>query len=131
MPRAVLISMWLFLGGIAAGFVLNRFEPTTRWPNTPSVPVLIAAIVLAVAAVCALAFIALRTYQGRNWARWTQLFLLVVGLPEAIWQLLGQVAVAPIMTSFEAVVLCSQIVAVAFLFTPTSNLWYRRANSAC
>ena len=127
MPRTVRVSLWLLLAGIAAGFALAPFEPTP-WPATPPMPVLIATIVLGAALLGALAFVALRTYQGRNWARWLQLALLVVVLPGAARHLLDDLGSAPAVTSIHAAILCAQIASVALLFTPTSNSWYRDAS---
>ena len=127
MPRTVRVSLWLLLAGVAAGFALAPFEPTP-WPATPPMPVLIATIVLGAALFGALAFVALRTYQGRNWARWLQLALLAVVLPGAVRHLLEELGSAPAVTLIHAAILCAQIASVALLFTPTSNSWYRDAS---
>jgi hypothetical protein len=128
MPRSVRLSLWLFLGGVALGFAMFPFDPR-QWPPRPEAPVLIIAIFLGAALFGALAFVALRTYQGRNWARWVQLVLTVAALPGAIRDAIAHLGGAPVITTIYAAIFCAEIVAVALLFTRTSSLWYRHASA--
>jgi hypothetical protein len=128
MPRSVRLSLWLFLGGVALGFAMIPFDPRP-WPPRPEAPVFITAIFLGAALFGALAFVALRTYQGRDWARWVQLVLAVVALPGAIRDAVAHLAGAPVITTIYAAIFCAEIVAVALLFTRAASLWYRHAST--
>jgi hypothetical protein len=128
MPRSVRLSLWLFLGGVAVGFAMIPFDPRP-WPPRPEAPVFITAVFLGAALFGALAFVAVRTYQGRNWARWVQLVLAIAALPGAIRDALAHLGGAPLSTTIYAAIFCAESVAVALLFTRSSSLWYRHASA--
>jgi hypothetical protein len=129
MPNSVRLSLWLFLAGVAVSFAMIPFDPGP-WPPRPEIPVLIPAVLLGAVVFGGMAFVALRTYQGRNWARWVQVILTVAALPAATRDTAAHLGASPAVTTIHAAIFCTTIVAAVLLFTPTSNLWYRRAPSS-
>ncbi|HKQ30869.1 MAG TPA: hypothetical protein VJS66_06255 [Burkholderiales bacterium] len=63
---------------------------------------------------------------GRNWARITLLALFVLGLPFAIQPLLQSLASQPVFGALGVVQMAAQITALALLFRPESNAWFRK-----
>lgn len=127
MPPSVRASLWLFLADMAVSFAIIPFDPM-QWPPRPATPVLVATILVGLSFFGALAFVALRTYQGRNWARWIQLVLIVLPLPRSIRDAAVHLGDATVFDTIHAALYCTAIIAVALLFTPTSNSWYRHAS---
>jgi hypothetical protein len=129
MPRLVRTSLWLLIGGFAVGLALTPFDPRP-WPALPDRSTLITAIVLGIAILWLLLFIAWQTYQGRNWARWVQLITQVAATPSFVRDLGAHVGTAPIISCIYAVVFITEAAAVLLLFTPPANLWYHQSSIA-
>jgi hypothetical protein len=128
MPRVVRASLWLLIAGYLVGLAVTPFDPRPR-PRIPDTTTLITAIVLGIAIVWLIVFFALRTYQGRNWARWVQLTTLVAATPSFIRDTSAQFGIAPAVGSIHVLLFITGAVSVALLFTPTANLWYRQLST--
>jgi hypothetical protein len=126
MPRAVRASLWLLVGGFAAGLVVAPFDPRP-WPKWTAVPDPIAAVVTGFALIGVLVFIALRTYQGNNWARWVQLIGFLAAIPSFLRDAGARFGAAPVVSFIYVVLFASELAGVALLFTPVANRWYRRS----
>ena len=132
MPTIVKVSLWMFLASIAAGPIIGFLNPTPL-PSLPpdSGPTLVSAILFFfVPFFCVIGFIAYCTYRRRNWARWVFAAFTAFGAWAYQKTLTADFSVHLLIGVLEAVVLFVQIGAVALLFTPASNQWYRAPASA-
>jgi hypothetical protein len=128
MPRPVRASLWLLIGGYLVGLAIASFD-AGQWARTPDRQTLITAIIVGIAIVWLIVFVALRTYQGRNWARWVQLITQVAAFPSFIREIGALFGIAPVVSSVYALLFATQAVSVALLFTPTASLWYRQLSA--
>jgi hypothetical protein len=132
MPKIVKVSLWMFLASIAAGPIIGFLNPTPV-PSLPpdSGPTLTLAVLLFfVPFFGVIAFIAYCTYRGRNWARWVFAAFTAFGAWAYLKTLSADLSVHLLIGVLEAAVLLVQVGAVALLFAPASNQWYRAPASA-
>ena len=128
MPRPVRLSLILLLGGYLLGLALSPFDPRP-WPKLPDRSTFIIALLLGAALVWLILFIAMRAYQGRNWARWVQLVSQVAAMPSFVTHLGPQMGAAPLVSSLYALIFVAEVVSVALLFTPAASHWYHERGS--
>jgi hypothetical protein len=124
MPRVARVSLWLLIAGYLVELAVTPFDPRP-WPTFTDTRALITAIVLGIAIIWVITFIALRTYQGRTWARWVQLITLVGATPSFVREVDAQFGIAPVVCSIHILLFVTGAVSVALLFTPTASVWYR------
>lgn len=124
MPRPVRASLWLLVCGYVLGLALSPFDPRP-WPRIPDRWTFVVALLLGALILWLIVFIALRTYQGRNWARWVQLVTQVAAIPSFVRDLGLHFGAAPIVSSCYALIFMAEVLAVSLLFTPVANQWYR------
>jgi len=126
MPASVRTSLRLFLLGLAVSIAIIPFD-RRPWPPMPPAAAVVIAVISGVVIFGLLAFVLVRTYQGRNWARWVLLVLLLLAVPGTLRDAAGYFRGASVVTIVHASIFCLNVAAVALLFTRTSNLWYRNA----
>jgi hypothetical protein len=130
MPSPVRISMWLlsvtYMGGLVEGFFDRQRLP--RLPGDQDrlmfAMALIAVAVLVILLAAVFFFIVQSMTRGKNWARYLLAILLLLEAPYA-WQIPGNFAGASTNPVMEETLWLIQCVAIALLFLPASNHWFR------
>jgi hypothetical protein len=125
MPRAVRVSLWLFIGSAIASPLVACLDPRPLrlFPAGAN----LAALVVATFFLGLLIFIAYSAYRRQNWARWVLAILGVAALATDIPSLARDLAVVPLVGMLETTVACCQTASLVLLFVPKANHWYRSA----
>lgn len=133
-PMTVRVAMWLLVATYIAGLVLTIFDrrPLPRFSGDQDQ--LIRGAALGAAALIAIPFAALFLFilqsmtRGKNWPRFVLVGLTALEAFYAL-QLPGNQAGPPPAPYLNAILWLVQCAAVAFLFLPSSNRWYRAMSS--
>jgi hypothetical protein len=126
MPRTVRASLWLLVGSQAAILLVGVMDPRP----TPALaelsgPMLVVVILLVIALLSPIVFIAYRAYHARNWARWVHAVIFSIGGVVYVPTLRAAFSVVPVVGTLNALFALIQVTSVALLFVPESNIWYR------
>jgi hypothetical protein len=121
-PKAVAIAVLILWLALAIGLIslVVRLSQTAQ-PVSSGLLYSILAIAFAV-----MAFFVYKISQGRNWARITYLVLMLLGMFRTVPSLVSAIDRAPGAGALSAIVVVAQLVAIALLFTGSSNAWFRR-----
>jgi len=121
-PKAVGIAVLLLWLALGIGLVTSVVRLShMALPVSEALMYSILAIAFAVIAL----FIYMIS-RGRNWARITYLVLMLLGMLKTVPSLISAIDRAPGAGILSATVVAAQLVAIALLFTGSSNAWFRR-----
>ncbi len=118
MPRPVRVSLWLLVCGYVLGLALVAVRTPGPGPESRTSGRLSWRWSWAPAAIWLLVFIALRTYQGRNWARWIQLVTQVAAIPSFVRISGCTFGAAPIVSSCYALIFVAEVARGVFAVHP-------------
>jgi len=121
-PKAVEIAVLVLWLTLALGLVMSVVRIShTSLPVSSTLVYSILIISFAFSALCIY-----KISRGRNWARIIYLILLLLGMFKTVPSLILAIEHAPFSGSLSATVVAAQLVAMAFLFTGSSNGWFEQ-----
>ncbi len=115
-------ALGLYLGAALLTPVAGLFDPVPAGSGGPGTAALLA-LALPVAALKA--FLLLRAWQRRGWARIGLAVFTWLGIAAYMPGLVHAFRVAPAMGAADLVLVLAEAIAIVLLFLPVSNRWYR------
>lgn len=127
MPGVTRTAFRIYVTALLLCPVVGYFDPMETPPLPPdAIPILIMAVLMFVLPFLGLfAFFVFKAYRGRNWARLVLAAVTIGGVSLYADYIMDQFARSQPVATLSAILALAQIVAVALLFTSSSNAWYR------
>lgn len=127
MPPITRMAFRIYVAEMFLTPVVGYFEPGEN-PSMPSeaTPILVAVVLLFVLPFFGLiALVIYKAYRGRNWARLVLAAFTAGGALLYLEHVVALFVASPVVAIAQASLTIVELVAVGFLFTGSSNAWYR------
>ena len=108
----------LFLSGLNVTLNSSRFVLTG--------PLLAGAVIGVLLSLGLIAWLTIKIYQGRNWARITLLIVILIGLPRFITQLPALYERSFVVAAIAVLISVLELVALGLTFVGPGSHWFRR-----
>lgn len=128
-PLAVRLACQLLLAALVLSLVTLLPGVRVPAPEDQDVPFLINVVVFGAVVAFALLLIA-KSYEGRNWARWTNLAFLCLGWVFVIQDMGSGSPTTPLAVVLDVVVMVLELAATWLLFTGIGHYWFKQMSRA-
>ena len=128
-PLAVRLACQFLLVSLVLSLATLLPGVRTSTPDEQEIPLIFSVIVFGVLVGLSLFLIA-KSYEGRNWARWTNLALLTLGWWLVAQDLASGTHLSSIEVTLDVVVVLMELTATWLLFTGIGSYWFKEMSRA-